>query len=51
MQYSIFDMSGKMVDIGVVNKNSINISELGTGAYIIRVDVDGKIAERKVVRE
>ena len=51
MTYSIFDISGKMVDIGVVNKNSINISELKTGAYIIRVNADGKIAERKIVRE
>lgn len=51
MNYSIFDMNGKMVDIGIVNKNSINISELETGAYIIRFDIDGKIAERKVVRQ
>jgi len=51
MQYSIFDLSGKMVDIGVANKNSINISELETGAYIIRINIDGKIAERKIVKQ
>lgn len=51
MSYSIFDMSGKMVDIGVVNKNSLNISQLQTGAYIIQVNIDGKIAERKIIKE
>ncbi len=51
MTYTLFDMNGKVAGNGVVNKNSINVSELSRGAYIMRIDIDGKIAERKLIKD
>lgn len=49
MTYSVFDMSGRMVDQGIVNKNSINTSKLQSGVYVLSFEVDGKRADKRLV--
>ncbi|MCA1762251.1 MAG: T9SS type A sorting domain-containing protein, partial [Flavobacteriales bacterium] len=49
MKYMVYDMSGRMVDQGIVNKNSINTSKLQSGMYVLSFEVDGKRADKRLV--
>ncbi|MBD8081599.1 reprolysin-like metallopeptidase [Chryseobacterium caseinilyticum] len=42
-EYKIFDMGGKIVSSGKLERGSVNVSSLISGAYVIQV---GKISER-----
>ncbi|KQS92516.1 reprolysin-like metallopeptidase [Chryseobacterium sp. Leaf394] len=42
-EYKIFDMGGKIVNSGKLERGSVNVSSLISGAYVIQV---GKISER-----
>jgi hypothetical protein len=51
MNYSVFDVTGKLVDQGVVTSNAINISALESGAYVLSIMVDGKPASKKFLKD
>lgn len=45
------DMSGKHIAIKNSNGNSIDISDLPKGTYIVRLNVEGKIFHEKIVKK
>lgn len=47
----IYDLLGKMVVNQTVAEQAINVSNLATGAYIVKVTEDGKTATKKLVIE
>tara|TARA_R110000823_G_scaffold214159_4_gene344032 strand:- start:372 stop:1379 length:1008 start_codon:yes stop_codon:yes gene_type:complete len=49
MNVAIFDILGKQVINTKVNNNTVNISSLHAGVYIVKVTEDGKTATRKLV--
>jgi hypothetical protein len=49
MNVAIFDILGKQVINTKVNNNTVNISNLNAGVYIVKVTEDGKTATRKLV--
>src|SRR5690606_24723216 len=50
-QYKLFSLSGKMMQTGVVQDGTIEISGLASGMYILEVETAGTIYRGKVVRE
>jgi hypothetical protein len=51
MSYRIHDINGKMVAQGNVPKNSIDVSNLQNGAYVLSITVDGVTAEHTIIKE
>lgn len=51
IQYSIFNIQGQRVTIGVPINKAIDVSHLQQGIYIIEFKMEGKIAQRKLVKE
>lgn len=51
MTYSIYDLNGKRVQQGTMRGKSINISALGSGAYILQLVADGTRVEQKIIKE
>ena len=50
--YSVFDISGRMVDTGALTTNQIGIAGLETGIYVIRItNSDGGMSEQKFVKK
>ena len=49
MNVAIFDVLGKQVINTKVNNNTVNVSSLNAGVYIVKVTEDGKTATRKLV--
>ncbi|MFN7014959.1 MAG: T9SS type A sorting domain-containing protein, partial [Bacteroidia bacterium] len=49
MSVQIFDIVGKEVVKSTVINNSVNVSGLNTGVYIVKVTEEGKTATRKLV--
>lgn len=49
MNVQIFDMLGKQISTSKVNNNTINISNLNAGIYIVKITEEGKTATRKLV--
>ena len=49
MSVQIFDIVGKEVVKSTVINNSINVSGLNAGVYIVKVTEEGKTATRKLV--
>lgn len=49
MNVAIFDVLGKQVINTKVTNNTVNVSSLNTGVYIVKVTEDGKTATRKLV--
>ena len=47
----VYDLLGKMVVNQTVAEQAINVSNLATGAYIVKVTEDGKTATKKLVIE
>ncbi|WP_347174694.1 choice-of-anchor V domain-containing protein [Polaribacter uvawellassae] len=50
---SVFDMSGKLirnVNISAQN-NTINVSELSTGVYILKLNSEGKLGSRQFIKK
>mgnify|MGYP006189023405 CR=1 FL=1 len=35
-QYQIFDMTGRLINSGTLERNSINVSQLSSGNYILK---------------
>jgi hypothetical protein len=46
---SIYDMLGKQIVNTTVSNNTLNVSDLNTGIYIVKITEDGKTATRKLV--
>lgn len=49
--YSVFDMAGKRVLNSKFNSNTIDVSELSTGNYILRVINNGVIQTQKFIKQ
>lgn len=49
MNVSIFDVLGKQVINTKVTNNTVNVSSLNAGVYIVKITEDGKTATRKLV--
>jgi hypothetical protein len=49
MNVAIFDVLGKQVINTKVSNNTVNVSNLNAGVYIVKVTEDGKTATRKLV--
>lgn len=49
MNVTIFDIVGKQVINTKVTNNTVNVSSLNAGVYIVKVTEDGKTATRKLV--
>jgi hypothetical protein len=45
----IFDMLGKQILTSKVNNNTLNVSNLNAGIYIVKITEEGKTATRKLV--
>lgn len=49
LNYMIFDLSGKLVDEGNVNQNSIDVTKLENGIYVLQLrDAEGNLTEKKL---
>jgi hypothetical protein len=48
--YSIYNMSGKLIKEGMLNKQ-VRIEELADGAYILKLNMDGKLISKKFIKE
>ena len=48
--YSIYNMSGKLIKEGTLNKQ-IRIEELIEGYYILKLNIDGKFISKKFIKE
>jgi hypothetical protein len=46
-EYRIFDMAGKLINSGKLNKGSVNVSNLTQGAYIIQI---GREVSKKFIK-
>lgn len=49
--FNVFDLSGKKVLSGNLNKNQLNVSSLESGTYIIDIRMDDKNVQRKFVKQ
>ncbi len=49
--YTMYDVNGKRVLQGSLRGNSINVSKLTPGAYVLQLIVDGKQVEKKIIKE
>lgn len=49
MNVAIFDVLGKQVINTKVNNNTVNVSSLNAGVYIVKITEDGKTATRKLI--
>ncbi|WP_459209390.1 reprolysin-like metallopeptidase [Aquimarina rhabdastrellae] len=49
--YKVLDMLGKPVLTGSLSNQSIDISELKTGIYILQLDIDGKPYIERIVKQ
>jgi hypothetical protein len=50
-QISIIDLTGKLIQVEMSNFNSIDISTLSPGIYIIRINADGRFYDKKIMVE
>jgi hypothetical protein len=48
--YEIFDISGKIINKGILNSKSLDVSYLSNGLYFIRLDVDGSVNSLKFIK-
>jgi hypothetical protein len=49
--FQIFDTYGRMVSIGEISDNQIDVSDFMPGLYFIQVDSGGKIYSARFVKE
>ena len=49
MSVQIFDIVGKEVIKSNVMNNTVNVSDLNAGVYIVKITEEGKTATRKLV--
>ncbi|MGB6268988.1 MAG: FG-GAP-like repeat-containing protein [Olleya sp.] len=49
-EFSIFDMNGRQVTKGILIDNSIDVSKLQTGNYILRLNNNGSIKAQKFIK-
>ena len=49
--YTVYDVSGKLVLQSSLRGNSIDVSGLTPGAYVLQLVVDGKQVEKKIIKE
>lgn len=49
--FSISDSFGKIINQGTLNTQSIDISDLPSGIYLLEIETDVKIITRKIVKE
>lgn len=49
--YTIYDITGKQVLNANLNSNTINVSQLSTGIYVLKITVDGKHKTQKLIKE
>ncbi len=48
---SIYDLSGKLLLQKMIFRNSINVSSLNKGTYILRINTNGEISNYKIVKQ
>ena len=48
--YSVYDLSGKLIKTDTLDSNSINVSKLSSGTYILRIISDGKHKSQKFIK-
>ncbi len=51
MSWSIFDLSGKLLLSGNTYNNSIDISELPAGLFLVSITTESETAVRKIIKE
>jgi hypothetical protein len=51
LSFVIFDLTGRMVKQGISNANSINVSTLSQGTYILQLNIDGRLVEQKIFKD
>jgi len=49
--YRLFDVSGRLVAGGRLVSNTINVSDVKSGVYVLSVNFDGLTSERKFVKQ
>lgn len=49
--YIILNLSGKMVDTGIINSNSISVEELPVGLYILKVQTENGVGHKRFVKQ
>ena len=49
MNVQIFDILGKQILTSKVTNNTLNVSKLNSGIYIVKITEEGKTATRKLV--
>lgn len=52
-EIAVFDMSGKLIRNATISAQNtkVNVSELSTGVYILKLNSDGKIGSRQFIKE
>jgi len=51
MEYQIFNVTGQMVKNGqMISNHSLNVQELETGVYVLKIYFDGKLYAKKFVK-
>ncbi|WP_452230489.1 MULTISPECIES: FG-GAP-like repeat-containing protein [unclassified Lacinutrix] len=49
--YTIYDITGKQILNGNLKENTIHVSKLNSGIYILKITVDGKHKTQKLIKE
>jgi len=49
IKFNIFDLSGRMLANGIY-ENSINVSQLPSGTYVLQLSIDGKLRTEKFIK-
>ena len=49
-QYSIYNLNGALIDSGTVVNKQINVAALASGAYIVKIEVDGSSLNKQFLK-
>ena len=50
-KYTIYDITGKQILNASLKSNTINVSKLSTGIYVLKITVDGKSKTQKIIKQ
>ena len=48
---TVFDISGKRVLNSKLTSNSLNVSKLQSGVYLLQLETEGKVMTKKFIKE
>jgi hypothetical protein len=50
---NVFDMSGKLIRNNAISigNTKVDVSDLSTGVYILKLDSEGKLGSRQFIKE